>query len=515
MFGLNQLKKTILSSPVGMRKRSSLIQMVSSYGLQAVGMVQGFLLIPIYIQYIGAEQFGFWLATGGILVALMTFDLGLSQPINQKISRHTGKKEREEAANWFWTGLACYFAILLIAALPAFWIAVELPVFLSIPSSYRPDFELAILVAYFATLLKILGDYIQGYAAAVLRPTGPSIGLILGQILGIGLNIALITSGYGVVAIAVGLIAAQIFALFCGFIFIAHSLTRKKLLLRGPSWRVVAHIRSFIAHTIFVKVFQRFTQQAEPLVLTMFIGAETAALYGINKKVADLLDRLVSVIWGSTFYSVANLAGAKSHDELKRITNLLLKVLLGSITVLVAGYIAYNTRFVSWWVSSDMTMPLVIVALVGMSRISEIAANFLSEMHIALGRIKFTAQNLLVFIALRFALLCLGVWWLGIVGAPSAVLLSTILAAVFFFFKLRSNEDLLTFPSQNIAGFLSVVMGFVFTGMLAAYWLSPLQSEVGAVSLTAIMVSMLGIIWVYLFFKPRSMTASKQDRPDA
>ncbi|WP_265943741.1 hypothetical protein [Dechloromonas sp. A34] len=59
------------------RKRAITLQALGGYLNTGIQIVQGLILIPMYIHFLGLSLYGFWLSTGAILGMLGVMNLGL------------------------------------------------------------------------------------------------------------------------------------------------------------------------------------------------------------------------------------------------------------------------------------------------------------------------------------------------------------------------------------------------------------------------------------------------------
>ena len=55
----------------------------------------GFIMIPIYINFVGAELMGYWLASGFVLALITSIDPGLTRFSTTKIASFLGSKNYE------------------------------------------------------------------------------------------------------------------------------------------------------------------------------------------------------------------------------------------------------------------------------------------------------------------------------------------------------------------------------------------------------------------------------------
>jgi O-antigen/teichoic acid export membrane protein len=491
--GLLRIAKLVT---LGKRKRAALAQAGLSYLFQAVGLIQGIVLIPFYIKFLGVELYGYWLATGGILFALSLFELGLAQPINQKIALYYGRSQPEEVSRYFWTGNAIYAFLTPLFIVVFLILAHFLPPLLSVPERYVDAITLAFIIASASILLKFFNDFFRGFSAALLQPFFPQLFLVIGQAFGIVVIVFALFEGGGVLAIPVGLLATQFFIFVCCILFFIQRFRPEfSLFCWAPTRNHIKEILFLAPYVMFSRFSMRLTQQLEPTIITLFVGAEFTTLYAVNAKISEALERLVSVIWGSVFSPFVNFSADKTVHEVDRMARSILLVLLGSVTVLMAIYVMVIGPFMKWWLSPDMVAPLALIMLIALARTFDILGNFMSELHVAMGRIRYSAKYLLAFSGFRFLLLLFLVMNFGVFGAPLSAVLSGGLLSLFFMFGARRHCQLLRYKAREIfVGLGAVTLTFMASwGMVRVG--SLLENDLSRIGLSAF----LGMVLMTIF----------------
>ena len=106
-------KKT-KSSHTPSRKRATILQALGGYVNTGIIILQGLLLMPLYIRYLGADTYGLWLASGGILGMLGLINFGISSMLVQRIASAYGKNDLDQAGAYFISGMVVYLSIFLL-----------------------------------------------------------------------------------------------------------------------------------------------------------------------------------------------------------------------------------------------------------------------------------------------------------------------------------------------------------------------------------------------------------------
>jgi O-antigen/teichoic acid export membrane protein len=435
---------------LGKRSRASLINMLFSYALQTVGFVQGFVLIPLYIHYLGVSLYGYWVATSGIVGSMSFIDLGLGQPIAQRIASSMGKGEVDEASRYFWVGVSVFAAVGASVWLLCWLAAPWLPHLLSIPSQYADEIVAAFLLSALALMLKILNDFLRAFGLAILRPTLTMAVLVIAQFSGVGLTVLLLLSGFGVLAIAASLLATEIVILAAVTGYFAWLHAQQSLLVSFPHRRHFRDILGFTHHVFFAQVGFRIAQQIDATVVTFFLGPNVAVVYAVHKKLIEFLSRLLYSIWGSVMLPLSHMAGEKGARGIDGTVRALFTALFSLAVALYASYIVLDRPFVNWWVPAAAAAPLSLVAALALARIADNAFNVTSELHMVLGEVRFMARYLGLLSLLNLALFALLPPLMGVWGVPASTIIASGSGALFFTAMARRRWGLLAVPGFRL-----------------------------------------------------------------
>ena len=131
----------------------------------SIAIIQGLVMVPIYLQFIPVNIYSFWLATGNILAWMSATDPGLTVVLQQQIADSYGKKDLTKVRNVIGGGLL-FSAIVFVVAIIFGLIAAEyLPDVLNIVS--KPDNELILAAFTLAVLGTALMIFSFGLNASI------------------------------------------------------------------------------------------------------------------------------------------------------------------------------------------------------------------------------------------------------------------------------------------------------------------------------------------------------------
>jgi len=116
------------------RRAATVANLVFQYVSIGLAIINGFVLVPLYLRYIDYKLFGAWLATGSIISWLGLVDAGMSDIVRQRTARVYGARDFEQAGKTIGTSMVCIATVGLLPFLISIGIAPFLPVIFGLKS---------------------------------------------------------------------------------------------------------------------------------------------------------------------------------------------------------------------------------------------------------------------------------------------------------------------------------------------------------------------------------------------
>ena len=352
--GLNVdvFRMTINTGDVPHRKRAAMLQAVGGYANTGITVIQGLVLIPLYLHYIGAHIYGLWLASGGILTWLGFVDMGISGMFVQRIARAYGQRDIPGVGAYFTNGMliaACMSIIFMGLGLA---LSLWLPKLLHIAEQanlLQQCFQLAVL----ATGLNIVNECLRAFAQALLRPVFAIMSLMACRLLGLAAIVVLLLHDAGLWSIPLGA------AVTAGSVFVLNSINAARL-FRSLGVKAAMNmevLREYIriSPALFAsRIGNAMVQQIEPLMITIVLRPEVATAYVITKRAADIISQLLHVIIASSFPSFTHLVGEGDVTKITQVMRYIVTLIFSLGLVGFGTYVAMNQSFVRYGWERDI-----------------------------------------------------------------------------------------------------------------------------------------------------------------
>ena len=417
-------------TPTSGRRRSSLLVMAGMGGTSIVLAVQTLLLVPLYVERIGARLYGAWLGSGDLLAWLPVADLGTGDVMLQRIAVAHATGDRAAVAEWFATGWRVVVGVALAVGAVGAALAFVLPALLGLGASSAPAFTRAFAVAAAAMSAQVLFNGGFAYARAVQRTMLLSLANTAAFAAGFGVSFAWILAAGGLDAIAAGFAARAVVQLASVGVFLRRERVFSDTAARFSRDKFRDLVR-VVPLTALSTVSFLAMSQSEFLLVAVLLGPEASVLYMVNRKAVDLARAFAdSVVWG-TYGAFAHVAGSDPDGvALRRYREIV--VLRTVLAVALAGaYIAFNRSFVGVWMGPDYPMGLGLSVAVGVNAVVTGNAFLVNYLYRASGCVREGALLLTVESVVRVALIVGLVRAVGVVGVPLAgILTATVALAV-------------------------------------------------------------------------------------
>jgi len=480
------------------RQKAAKIQAVLGYVQIGMSIIQGIVLVPLYLRFIEVRLYGLWLASGGITVWLGLLDLGIGGLMGQRISAAYGEKNSDRTTLYYFNGLILQLTLLVLMVAVSAALAWFLPGLLGANISEARVLVPCIFLSGISLGLTNLNYGQLGAIFALQRPLIPLLNNLVGSVVTIGVITFLLFRGSGLYSIAIGMVSGS-FVSFSLNLFYGYSIFRKIGTAFYISRVVLNDMIHLIPSIIVGKTGNALAGRIEPTLITLMITPEMAVSYSLTKRAADIIKMLLDKVVGSVFFGFAHLYAERDFVKCRWIFRQLSFGLYAVGLVGLGTYIATNRSFISVWAGEQFFAGQGITVLMGFSVFLLVFNNFFARILGATGDIAQPAVLTGMEALIRVLIMACMLPWLGIRGLPIAILLSGIPLIIIYFFRLKGRLQLklsfgLGWGFLIRLGLPAIIIGGAFT----IGWFIIFQSWQGFIAL-ALAVAAISTFFIFLF----------------
>ena len=424
------------------RKRTVLLRLVGGWFTNLVYIIQGFLFIPLYLEYLGDRLYGFWLATGGMLAWLAMVDIGASLVTQQRSAAAYAKGDLQKAVAYFWHGAVVTSAVIALMFLGLFILGDFLVDWLDVGAEY---FDVILNCYYVSGLClgaRLANEFMQSFSNGLQRGHFAVFAEVISNLVG------LVSIYYGLVVFDLGLWALVMGAISrSGLLFIFNLCHTSHMLNSIPEKNQWSNsiFRDYITTTPAVLASKSSGQLAKSLpvvLIAKFISPEATVAYAVTVRVLQILSGLINHGLASVYSACAHFVSDQSVSakRLRKTMSIFSRSYFYTSLVCLSLYCLLNQGFIVLWMSAGQFSGQLFTILAGFAAFLDQRSNLFVGIGGSTGAIRaveFTRcfQNLLSILFLVW-----GIWHFGVIGAPIAVCTAALLTQVRFNSIIRYNS---------------------------------------------------------------------------
>lgn len=442
------------------RRSATFVQAVGEYLNLLIAIINGIVLVPFYLHYIGSENYGYWLASGGILGMLGLLNFGISSLMIQRISRSYAQKNYSQAADYFINGLIVYFLICIVYGLSAWLLSYWLTSVLKLNETNTDLITSCYRFAVIAMVISIFNEALRSFSQALLRPTVTTFGTVVGRVIGVCSTFYMIFNDYGLWAIPASLLITE------SFIFVVNCANTWKLFqkIKLKINLDVSILKEYLKNSpsmLMARIGETVSLQSEPLLITMFINAETTTIYMLSRRIAEIIFSLFSVCVGATMGPFAHVAGLNDQTRTIKLIKKLLFISISIALIGFASYIASANQFIFLWVGDDFVMGNLIITMLGLGFLSRSIRSVTSHILYGLGQFIYSSRVLLCEAIIRVGLIVFTLTELGVIGVPLSLFISCTVSTLLLIVQLQKRFPSAIFNTQTVSMIITVVISLI------------------------------------------------------
>lgn len=317
-----------------------------------VSLINGVLIIPLYLYYIDSGLYGSWLATGNVLVWISIVDPGVGGVLLQKIGFARGKNDNSEVGRAVVSGALISLVIFVFCVLIGYLVSFYVIEIARIKSVYQQSILEAFRIAVWGTAFGLFSNTFTNVILAYQKTKLHGITTNIITVLGIILNIALLISGFGLKALAIA-------SLFTGLLTFLYSIIVSFILIRENDVRLTfeaTYLRSFsgiFAYTFFSRLFETISSNIDLILVSRYLGPNFVTALDLSRRPIRIMSGLANNVTISMLPTLSHLFGS---NEMKKIGEVSLRVwsaVSWISTFIVGGFILFNQSLVTNWVGVD------------------------------------------------------------------------------------------------------------------------------------------------------------------
>jgi O-antigen/teichoic acid export membrane protein len=332
------------------RTRRAAAAAAFGYAQFGLALASGILLIPLILEKVGTRSYGVWLGVGELVAYATLVDLGVVNVIPWLLAERDGRGDRDAMRDLIGTGLALAMAAALVFATLATVLLLLGPRVTGLDPLTRAALAgpvaLTVAGAALAYPLRVFQAVVTGLQDVRFAGT---LGLAQ-QALSVLIVVALLLTGHGLYALAVGAVAPP---LVVGIASLIRVRSLAPDLLRGWRRPIGSEVRHLAAQGFgaWTAAFGwRMVAASSSLVLLSVAGPEAVVVLACTAKLGEVAMQMSWQLPDAALVGLAQLSGEGVRDRVAEVSAQLIRLTLVGAAAVACMVLAFNAVFVSVWV---------------------------------------------------------------------------------------------------------------------------------------------------------------------
>jgi O-antigen/teichoic acid export membrane protein len=323
------------------------------------------LMMPFIVHTLGDRMFGFWTLIGTVMGYYGLLDFGLTPAVCQHIATAVGANNHARCNAVTSVALRLFTVMGIIAFLVSVGAAALCHVICKTPADAELFWKIA-LVLGFSTALTFPSRILVGVLTAHLRYDLIGITDLVTLAMRTGLMLWALLAGYRLLAMALVMLLTSTMGIALQLYLVTKYYPWLKVTISSSDRSITKSLASYSVFSFAAQLSDRLRFQADPFVISAFVGLAALTHYRIASSLAQQFVALMIAVMGVFGPMFSRLFGAGNEDKIRRTFFFATKLSTCVSTFVAFGFLAWGRPFIRRWMGAnyaDAYAPLVILTL--------------------------------------------------------------------------------------------------------------------------------------------------------
>jgi len=317
-----------------------------------ISIINGVLIVPLYLHYINSSLYGAWLATGNILTWITMVDPGVSGVLLQKMSFAIGKNDSEEVGLLVTSGMVISIILFILAIILGLILSYLIVNIAKIDRLFDKDIVSAFRISIWGTGFYLISHTFAGIILAFQKTK--LVGLVnnIVNVLGIILTITMLINGWGIFSLSYAILLRGVSIFLCTFIISTILLNKNNIKYRYNLNYIISFSKIF-SYTFGSRIFETISSNIDLIIVSRYIGTDAVTILDLSRRPIKIITGLANNVTISMLPALANLFGSSEIEKLRTITVKIWIVILWISGFIISGFILFGQSITTNWVGKE------------------------------------------------------------------------------------------------------------------------------------------------------------------
>lgn len=411
-----------------MRRESRAKGVMLSYITTVIRTVSRLLLTPLYLHFLGVEEYGFYQYVFSIATYATILDFGISAVINKFGIEYREKKDKAGEENVMFYTLVFAAGTVCLIALIGLVVGIAAPAIFGEVVAERLSLTRWLLVFMIGELIMLM---FQHFFEGVILSEEKYVthrGVALAQvILRAGFTIAFLLADVGIMSIALGDFFGVGVCLIYE-IYFCKSKLHLKVHYHGYDPKLIRNIAKLSMALCLQSVVGYLNSSVNQFVLGRSLSTAAVTIYSIALTFSTFFDEIPTVIQRLYLPQVVKLVTSGADGE--ELTDFVIKpgrvqfILVGGV---LGGFILFGRQFIALWSGEETLAAWAVALLLMVPSVLPLIQNVCLSILTAMNKRMFRSYTLCGISVVNLVIAVILVRYIGVMGAAVANAISLIL----------------------------------------------------------------------------------------
>jgi O-antigen/teichoic acid export membrane protein len=392
------------------------------YAVITANLVIGLLLLPFNLAHLGPAAYGLWLMTASVTAYFSVLDLGYGAALVRYVARYRAQGDARGINETASTLFVAYGIVGIVAYLAAWLVAMNMGRFFAIDAEQAAigGAVLRIVALQFALSLPFhaYGAVINGFQRYDVNNMVAFVAAILVALV----NVAVLTAGYGLIALVTATTAVRLVALG---IYRGNAYAVFPALQVRPSlanWKRLREVSGFSVYTFLIDAANRLNYSVDPLVIGAVLGSAPVALWGVAQRIIWSTQSLTNQLNTVLFPVVVDSDTRANDGRLRRILIEGTRLSLATVLPITVTLVVLAGPLIRAWVGPGFEASVILLQILAAATAIRVGNATATTVLKGSGRHRFLAVSNLTTALVNLTLSIVLARYMGLPGVALATL---------------------------------------------------------------------------------------------
>jgi len=481
------------------RKKASILNLVFNYANVAFLIVNGIVLVPIYLKHFSVSTYGSFLASGNIVSMIGLLDGGMSYVLTQKLADSYSKRKHHEFNKIVTSGLIITILISILILLFSFLILPFISDIVKAESNQYSNIQVSFILSAISACLGIFYNNLSSIFQSTLKVQYTGYSNIISIIIGLAGTLFGLYFNLGIVSIPLGFFIKSLVSCLVLLFFLNKVLyDENKYIFRYEKNNLITLFNTALP-MFGGSLAKSVVSNSQLLIINIFINPTTAAVYFITARIFQICDSFLAPIGSAIYSSISQINSIGDNQDIKNVIEKVFSVFTCFSIVLLSSSFLLNESFINLLLGAGKFGGSTLSLLIATSMFFYTRFNFITVNLFALGTFGKTTLYDFIGGVIKLCIIFSLIKYLGVIVLPISELFVTIFISGIFLNNLITKK--LNFIRNEaikfiFTGFMPLLVIIIFD--LLWIYLCPQPDNLKSFLINAIIIGLISILLILI-----------------